>query len=192
MDETYQKRKQKLISFYKINNYVPSYGELTKLFNLKSKGSMHRYVNNFIRDGLMKKSEQGRLVAAQKLLGLPILGSIQAGIPTEAEEEVEEVITLDEYLFSNLQTSYLVRVVGDSMQEAGILEGDIVVVDTNIKPRNNDVVIAQVDNEWTMKYFIRQGKKTILRAGNKKYKDIFPKQELKITGVVMSVVRKYH
>ena len=72
-----------------------------------------------------------------------------------------------------------------------IVPGDMVIVQRGKEPRVGDIVIAQVDNEWTMKYYIKEGKKIILRPGNKKFKDIRADQELQIGGVVTSVIRKY-
>jgi len=77
------------------------------------------------------------------------------------------------------------------MIDAGIQEGDMVIVERGRHPRPWDVVIAEVDGEWTMKYYRTKGKKAWLEPANTKYKPIYPKEELKVAAVVVGVVRKY-
>ena len=79
----------------------------------------------------------------------------------------------------------------DSMIEAGIRPGDLVIVERGRNPKSGDVIIAQVDGEWTLKTFEKQNGKVVLRAANKKYPPITPKWELSIGGVVVANIRKY-
>jgi len=78
------------------------------------------------------------------------------------------------------------------MSGAGIIEGDLVIIEKGRTPKNGDIVVAQVDGDWTMKYFTRRGRSVILEAANPKYPAISPRTELKLAGVVTGVVRKYH
>jgi repressor LexA len=78
------------------------------------------------------------------------------------------------------------------MTGAGIMAGDLVIVERGREPKNGDVVIAEVDGEWTMKYFRREGKQVVLEAANPRYPVIRPKAELRLGGVVTAVIRKYH
>jgi repressor LexA len=77
------------------------------------------------------------------------------------------------------------------MSEAGILPGDMVLVDKGETPKSGDIVIAEVDGEWTMKYLKKRGESVVLIPANPKYQPIKPKKELKIAGVVTAVLRKY-
>jgi repressor LexA len=77
------------------------------------------------------------------------------------------------------------------MIEAGILPGDLLLVERGVDPRDGDIVIAQVDREWTIKYFRRRGRAVFLEAANKDFKPIHPQEELKIAAVVRAVIRKY-
>jgi len=77
------------------------------------------------------------------------------------------------------------------MIEAGILPGDMLLVERGAEPRDGDIVIAQIDREWTMKYFRRRGQQVFLEAANKDFKPIHPTEELKIAAVVRAVIRKY-
>lgn len=187
----YDARKDLLIKYYRRYKQLPTYDELTDLFGVQSKGSLHKYVNKFVDDDLIAKSETGRLIPTTKLYGLRVLGSIQAGFPSPAEEELVDTMSLDQWLIENPDASYMLQVSGDSMIEAGIVEGDMVVVDRSKTPKTGDIVVAQVDNDWTMKYMMKRGKSLFLRAANKKYPDIHPRDELSIGGVVTSVIRKY-
>ncbi len=188
----YQKRKDQIISFYKKFHRLPTYKELTAVFEVKSKNSVHSYIQKFIEDGFVAKSDTGKLIPTKRLYGLRMLGTIQAGFPTTGEEEaMAEVISLDEMLVKNPQTAYVLTVEGDSMVDAGIMKGDMVIVDRSKHPKNGDVVVAEVDQGWTLKYFIQKGQNAFLRPANKKYKDIYPQDELRVGGVVTSVIRKY-
>ena len=86
----------------------------------------------------------------------PLLGIVEAGFPS-AEEELIDTMSLDEYLIENKEASYILRVKGDSMIDAGIREGDLVIVERTNAPRVGDIVIAEVDGEWTMKYLRKRG-----------------------------------
>lgn len=170
---------------------MPSYSELMTLFNYKSKNSAYKLVNKLINQGFINKDSSGRLIPKKLFGDIRILGTVQAGFPSPAEEELADTITLDEYLINNKEASFLLKVEGDSMIDAGIMQGDMVIVERNNTPRPGDIVVAEVDNEWTMKYYRKKGNQVFLEAANKKYPLIYPKEELKIEAVVKAVVRKY-
>ncbi len=86
----------------------------------------------------------------------------------------------------------MVRVSGDSMTEAGILPGDLVIVEKGRNPKTGDIVIAEVDGEWTMKYFRKEGKIVVLEAANSRHAPSCPQVELHLAGIVVAVIRKYH
>lgn len=121
----------------------------------------------------------------------PVIGTVEAGFPSPAEEELVDTLSLDELLIRNREASFLLKVTGDSMTGAGILPNDMVVVDRSETPKSGDIVIAEVDGQWTMKYLRKRGDSVMLIPANPKYKPIRPKNELKIAGVVTAVVRKY-
>ncbi len=115
-----------------------------------------------------------------------------AGFPSPADEALTDTMSLDEYLISNKEATYILKVNGDSMIDAGILPGDMLLVERGAQPRDGDIVIAQVDHEWTMKFFRRRGAAVFLEAANKDYQPIHPQEELTIAAVVRAVIRKYH
>ncbi len=127
-----------------------------------------------------------------RVTGTQVSGEVCAGFPSPAEEELREVISFDEYLVAHPETSFLLSVTGDSMAGAGIMEKDLVIVERGRQPKNGDIILAEIDGNWTMKYFRKKGKMITLEAANPKYPPIVPQTELRIAGVVTALVRKYH
>ncbi|MDD5216729.1 MAG: transcriptional repressor LexA [Candidatus Omnitrophica bacterium] len=182
----------KLRGFYAKRKRLPSFSEIQALAGYSSKGGVSVLVRHLIKKGIVKKDSAGKLLPTPALSGgIKLLGVVQAGFPSPAEEELIDTLSLDEFLIQKPQSSYLVKVTGDSMIEAGIMAGDLVIVERGREPKSGDIVIAQVDGAWTMKYFEKQGGKVILRAANKKYSPIHPQAELVVGGVVVANVRKY-
>jgi DNA polymerase V len=143
-------------------------------------------------DHLFRAQEAtGRRVLGIPLAGLPVFGTVIAGFPSPAEEELTDTLSLDAYLITNKAATYILKVSGDSMIEAGILPGDLLLVERGVTPRDGDIVIAQVDRAWTIKYFRRRGSMVFLEAANKAYQPIHAKEELQIAAVVRAVIRKY-
>ena len=180
----------KLRKFHRDRKRPPSFDEIKALFSYKSKNAAFELVDKLIKRGFLKKDRQGKILF-DSLNGVKLLGSIQAGWPSPAEEELVDTMSLDEYLIKHPEQTFLIKVSGDSMIDAGIQEGDLVLVERGRQPKHRDIVIAQVDNEWTMKYYEKVGKEVSLVAANKKYPPIKPKEELNIGGVVVAVIRKY-
>ncbi len=182
----------KLRLFHFKRRRLPSYSELQTLLGYKSKGGVSVLISHLIKRRLLQKDSAGKLAPGAELIGgLRLLGTVQAGFPSPAEEELLDTISLDEFLIKKPNATYIVKVSGDSMIEEGIKEGDLVLVERGRQPQSGDIVIAQVDGQWTMKYFEKKDGKVILRAANKKYPVIVPQRELVIGGVVVANVRKY-
>ena len=186
------KTVQKIIAgFFRENRRMPSYAEMINLLGVKSKSVVNFWVNKLVEAGIIEKDGRGHLTFTKRPFAIPLVGSVQAGFPSPEEESLCDVISMDEYLISRPDSSFLLQVSGDSMIGEGIKEGDLVIVEKGREPRNGDIVIAEVDGEWTMKYFRRQGKQVVLEAANPKYPIIKPKTELKVGGIVTAVIRKY-
>ena len=105
--------------------------------------------------------------------------------------ELTDTMSLEEYLIRNKEATYVLKVHGTSMRDAGILPGDLLLVERGVQPRDGDIVIAQVDRAWTMKFFRRRGAHVFLEAANSDYQPIHPQEELTIAAVVRAVIRKY-
>ena len=132
-----------------------------------------------------------QLTPGRLLHRVRVLGVVEAGWPSPAEEELLDTMSFDEYLAPNKEASYILRVKGDSMIDAGIHPGDMVIVERTNRPRDGEIVIAEVDGAWTMKVFRQQGNRVWLESANAAYPPITPEQELTVVAVVRSVVRKY-
>lgn len=181
-----------LRAFFRQEGRAPSYSEMAALFGYASKNAVYGPVNRLIALGYLRRGTSGRLVFTSKVTArIPALGSVQAGFPSPAEEELLDTVSLDEFLVKRPEATYLLTVSGDSMIDAGIRPGDLVLVEKGGEPKDNDIVIAQVDGEWTMKYFGRDRDGVYLEPANANYSRIRPAQSLSIGGIVRAVIRKY-
>ncbi|MEW6571886.1 MAG: transcriptional repressor LexA [Nitrospirota bacterium] len=177
--------------FYRQNRRMPSFSEIGDMVGLRSKNAVFKLVNKLERLKVLGRDEKGRLIPKSIASFVKVLGTIEAGFPSPAEEELADTLSLDELLIQNPEATFLLKVSGDSMSGAGILPGDMVLVDKGQAPKSGDIVIAEVDGEWTMKYLRKRGTSVTLIPANPRYKPIRPKNELRIAGVVTAVVRKY-
>jgi SOS regulatory protein LexA len=186
-----QEHLAKIRAFYRSHKRMPSYSELMAVVGFRSKNAAYKLVHRMVAQEWIEKDAAGKLLPGRAFYDLPILGTVTAGFPSPAEEELADTMSLDEFLITNKEATYILKVNGESMIEAGILPGDMLLVERGAEPRDGDIVIAQVDREWTMKYFRRRGRAVFLEAANKDFKPIHPQEELKIAAVVRAVIRKY-
>ena len=182
---------KKIQSFYDQKKRMPSYSEMAKLTGVSSKNAVYKMVERLCGLDLISKDETGRLIPGKSFQGVRLLGYVEAGFPSPAEEELSDTMSMDEYLIDNKEATFMLKVKGDSMIGAGIMPGDMVLVERGREARDGDIVIAEIDHGWTMKYLHRRNGKIILMPANPKYLPILPKEELKIAAVVKAVVRKY-
>ena len=177
--------------FYRCNRRLPTYSEMCRIFGYNSKNAAFRFAKKLIDEGYAEKDESGRLLPRGERLGIPLMGYVQAGFPTPAEEELIDTLSLDEYLIDKPEVSFLLQVSGDSMIDAGIFEGDLVIIERDANAKNGDVVLACVDREWTLKYLQKNGQNYELVPANSKYPVIHPEGELTLGGVVKAVIRRF-
>ncbi len=185
-----QQKLNQIKKFYYRYKRLPSYSEMLRLFNLSSKKSIHDIIYKLIDNGLLKKQGK-KLAPTSKFFSLPVLGTVKAGFPIMADE-VRDYLSLDDYLIEDPRSSFLLKVSGDSLIEAGIYDGDYVIIEKNRQPINGDIVLAEVDKEWTLKILKKNRRtgKLYLQPANSKYPPIYPKYSLEIFGVVKAVIRK--
>jgi len=188
METNHQK---KLADFYHGKKRMPSYSEMATLFGFKSKNAVSRVVEKLIDAGIVAKDAMGRLLPNRLLGEVPLLGSVKAGFPAPAEEDISETISLDDYLIEKKEATYMLEVDGDSMIDAHIEKGDMVIAERRTTARDGEIVIAEVDGEFTMKYFRSKNGKVWLEPANKNYENIYPEGDLQICAVVKGVIRKY-
>jgi SOS regulatory protein LexA len=184
-------RIRKIARFYNQKGRMPSFSEIAEMTGFRSKNAVYKLVNKLEKLKVLERDDKGRLIALSIAAPVKLLGTVEAGFPSPAEEELADNLSLNDLLIQNPEATFLLKVSGDSMSEAGIFPGDMVLVDKGAQAKNGDIVIAEVDGEWTMKYLKKQGENVVLMPANPKYQPIRPKKELKIAGVVTAVVRKY-
>lgn len=183
--------QQKLRVFYHAHRRMPTYAEMMKIFGYKTKSAVDYAVQKLVQEGVVSKDKKGRLIPRRLYGDIPLLGLVEAGFPSPAEEELVDTMSLDEFLIGNKEATFMLRVKGDSMIDAGIVEGDMVLVERGKTPKPGQIVIAAVDGEFTMKYYRKKGDVVFLEAANKNYAPIYPTSELKIEAIVQAVIRKY-
>lgn len=182
----------KLRMFYRAHERMPSYGELMDTCGFSSKNAVTYHVSRWLQDGLIKKDKKtGKLLPGRGMHVLRVLGMVEAGFPSPAEEENVDTISLDDWLITKKESSFMLEVSGESMLDAGIHPGDMVILERGRQPKNGDIVVAEVDHDWTIKFFEKVGSVITLKPANKAFKPIVPKEELKVAGVVTAVIRKY-
>ncbi|MFA6585922.1 MAG: transcriptional repressor LexA [Candidatus Paceibacterota bacterium] len=181
----------KLESFYSKNKRMPTYSEMMELFGFKSKNAVFKVVEKLIEAGLVAKDHLGRLTPTKSFGEIPLLGYVTAGLPATVEEELLDTVSLDDFLIQKKEFMYMLEVDGDSMIDAHIEKGDMVIVERANTAKDMQIVIAEVDGEFTMKYFRKEGNKVWLEPANKNYQPIYPTQSLNVIAVLKAVIRKY-
>lgn len=183
--------KGKIMKFYQSERRMPSYSEMMKLFGFKSKNAVYRLVDKLMDAGVVTKDRLGRLLPTTSLTEVPLLGLVKAGFPSPGEDVLESTMNIDSYLISKKESTYILEVDGDSMIDAHIADGDMVIAERTEFAKDGQIVIAEVDGEFTMKYFRKEGDKVWLEPANKNFSPIYPENDLKIRAIVRGVVRKY-
>jgi repressor LexA len=179
----------KLRAFYFEHHYIPSFREIAEIFNLKSPGAVSYWINQWKREGFITINKE-KIIPTTRFFEFPLLGNIQAGTPTD-NYAFEEFISLEPMGIRHPGHTYLLRVKGDSMIYEGIKEGDLVVLDKLIEPKSGDIIAANIDGEWTLKYLRNRNGDVFLEAANPKYPPIYPREKLEVGGVVVKVIRDY-
>lgn len=195
-------RKKDLLKFIiqEIREHVlpPSVSEMATFMKVKSKNAIAKMLDTLEEEGYIKTNGKARGIEVLNAMGqslikglvsVPLLGHVQAGSPHLAEEHIEEWINLPQTLVKNRRDVFLLRVRGDSMVNAGIYEGDLVIVRPTKEAKNNEIVVALLNDEATVKRFIQIKNRSYLKAENPDYKNIYPKEEWMIQGKVVGVIR---
>lgn len=181
----------KLQDYYAAHGVVPPYSTLMQVVGLRSKSPVAALVNRLKIAGYLESAPDKRLRPGRRFFERRLCESVQAGYPDPASDHVHDTLTIDEYLVAHPSKTVLITVKGDSMKGAGIHAGDVVVVEKRGDAKVGDIVIAIVDNEFTLKYLDEDQGKYVLRPANLAYPVIRPKDELEIFGVVVGQFRKY-
>lgn len=199
--------KQKMLlrfieRFQMENASSPTFKEMRKYLKVVSDNAVFKHLEALVKKGYIQKGDTPRsiraldsvrqkLSAVTELLKVPLLGTIPAGGPVMAEENILGTYEMGKGLMQVKEGCFLLRVTGSSMINAGIHEGDMVLVNPAKEAHEGDIVVALVDGENTVKRYVREHGRIILRAENPDYTDIHPEGSLEVQGVVTGLVRNY-
>lgn len=170
---------------------MPGYQEIMDMVGFKSKNAVYKLINKLVEEGIVLKDERGKLTPSKLFGEVPLLGLVEAGFPTSDSDVLTDFLSIEDYLIKSKEATYLLEVKGDSMIDEGIREGDLVLVERTDEARDGDIVIAEIDGGWTMKFLRKKGSKIYLEAANPKYKPIYPTYGFRVAAIVRGVIRKY-
>lgn len=176
---------------------TPSTREIQHHFGYASQTSIMQYLGALERKGFLDRharKARALITPVQKvrITDVPIYGQIPAGMATLTEENIEGHVSLDTSSVNASKNgrTFALRVQGDSMIDAHILDGDIVILEARKDVQNGDIVAALIDGETTLKRYVMEHGRPYLKAENPLYPNLVPARELRIQGVMISLVRK--
>jgi repressor LexA len=182
----------KLQDYYADWKSIPSYAKLCEVFGIASKSWVKAILTRLCAAGFIERTPDGVWVPTRQFFARPLAeSSVQAGMPVSVTATQGEYFVIDEMLIDRPSETTLIPVRGDSMIEAGIHDGDVAVVEKRNLANVGDIVVAIVDNEFTLKTLDRERGKYILRPANQAYPIIRPQGTLEIFGVLIGLIRKY-
>ena len=178
-------------TFFLKRHRMPTYREIARLVGYRSTNAVAKLVGALTGAGLIARDDAGHIIIPNPFGAARLLGTVEAGWPSPAEEELADTMSLDEWLIGNREATFMLKVRGESMRDAGIMPGDMVLVERGSQARDGDIVVAEVDGAWTMKYLKHRNGTAFLAPANSKFHPIIPRDNLNITAVVKAVIRKY-
>lgn len=191
---------EKIRTFIIQKGVPPTVRELGKLLGIGPSG-VHEHLQAIKRKGYLRQDSRrsrsleitGWKRPGEDAVNIPLIGRVAAGRPFMAEENFEGIVALDKS-FVRGKNTFLLRVQGDSMIEAGILEGDMALVRIQHRAENGEIAVVQVDGEATLKRFFRKGRRIILQGANRAFEPMVfsaDSKEIRIIGKVVGIIRKY-
>jgi SOS-response transcriptional repressor LexA len=183
---------EKLQDYYAEHKVIPSYSVLAALWGISAKSWVAECVKRFEEAGYLAWTPERQLKPGPRFFERRLADSpVQAGLPNAAlSDGYDFVSSIDDIVVRVPSKTTLVRVKGDSMVDAGIHEGDYLVVEKQPHANVGDIVVAIVDNEFTVKHLERERGAFVLKPANKAYPVIRPRGRLEIFGVVAGLVRR--
>jgi repressor LexA len=180
-----------LQDYYARHHALPSYASIGQLLGLRSKSSVAAMVARLKLAGFVDSTPDKRLAPTKRFFERPLAAEpVLAGMPSPVDDAPADALTIDDYLIERPSQTVLVRVKGDSMIDAGILDGDLVVVEKTPAAKRGDIVVAIVDNQFTLKRLELDRGRFVLKPENKGYPVIRPEGTLEVFGVMVGLVRK--
>ena len=176
---------------------TPSTREIQSHFGFASQTSVMQYIATLEKKGFLDRhARKARALITPlqrvRITDIPIYGQIPAGMATDTEENIEGHVALDTISVNASRNSrtFALRVRGDSMIDAHILDGDVVILEDRKDAQDGDIVAALIDGETTLKRYVVERGRPYLKAENALYPDLRPARELRVQGVMISLIRK--
>lgn len=188
-----EKHLNALRVYWKEHKAFPSMAKLADVLGLASAGGVFKVVGRLVDAGFLERLD-GRIAPTRDFFALPVLGRVRAGLPQMEDQSAGlEALGVEDYLIRHPERTVFCRVRGDSMKDAGMLDGDMVIVERNRPTKAGDIVVALVDNEVTVKYLypLKTSGGWVLKPANPDYPDIIAHQSLEVLGVVVGVFRRH-
>lgn len=196
-----QEQVLRFIETYQLNNgKSPTIKEIRTFLQVSSDNSVLKHLAALEKKGYIQKDDTPRGIklletVKQKLqtetVSLPVMGFIPAGGAVATDEYIDDWIVFDKSKIPHPKETFLLRVTGNSMIDAGIYEGDLIIADSKKEPRIGDIVVGLIDNENTVKRLVKKDGQYYLQAENPDYSDLYPIGKLEVQGVVTGLIRTY-
>lgn len=180
-----------LQDYYAENGVLPSFSRIATLIGLKTTSAVSALVTRLKASKHLTSTPERRLIPGERFFERSVVDTIRAGQPTPSNDVRSDMVSIDHHLIQKPSHTVLLSVRGDSMVDAGLLEGDTIVVVKGAPYQINDIVVAIVDNEFTVKYLAHDKRGFYLKPGNKAYVPIRAKDHLEVFGLVVGSFRKY-
>jgi SOS-response transcriptional repressor LexA len=181
----------KLQDYYAENGVVPSFAVIAGLVGLKSTSAVSAMVDRLKTSRHLASTPEKRLIPGARFFERLLADTIRAGFPMPSNDIRTDVVSIDRHLVEKPSHTVLLSVRGDSMIDAGLLDGDTIVVIKGAPTKVGDIVVAIVDNEFTVKFLAKDKRGFYLEAGNKDFVPIRAADHLEIYGLVAGSFRKF-
>ncbi len=184
----------RIVEHVEDRGFAPSIRELCTMFKIKSTKAIHQHLKNLEEKGYIKRDSNARsieLLNRKRTVNLPLVGTVAAGTPILSVENIEDTIPIAWDFAKNMRDGFILRVKGDSMIEAGINEGDLILVKPQQTADNGDIVVAMIDDGATVKKFFKRKDHIVLQPYNSSYAPIKVSKDFRLIGKVMGLIRKY-
>lgn len=185
-----------IVEFVDAHGYPPSVREIAEATKVKSTSTVFYHMTKLENAGALKKCGMknraieiiGKKASGHNTIEVPVVGKVAAGYPILAVENIMDTIELPKSYFAG-SSLFMLRIQGDSMMNAGIFDGDLIVVNKQSNADNGDVVVAMIDDEATVKRFYRERDHIRLQPENEAYDPIIS-SDIVVVGKVVGLIRK--
>jgi len=201
MKELTERQKEVLsfiADFLRKHSYPPTIREVADYYSISVKGA-HDHITALRKKGFLKQADKRPRTMGlthampenpSELAEIPLLGSVAAGAPILAEENFDGNIVLHRSMLKKNKKYFALKVKGDSMSGAGILEGDTAIIEKQSTVHNGEIAVAVIDEAVTLKRFYKENARIRLQAENPAYKPIYS-HDVKILGRLFTIIRSY-